>query len=304
MEIKQVRYFLAIVEGGSFSSAADGLYISQSSLSKQMIALEKELGCQLFDRSKRKIALTEAGRIFSRHAGPLYDNYKRLLSDLVEFSSETTLSIASIPVIAQYGITDYIARFRSAYPGVPLVLEEREGATILPALNDEQYDLAFVRDNYLDAEQYGWVKIFSDQMVVLVSRNHPLSQRTQLSLTELANENFILFDKGTVVHELSVAACRQVGFEPRVFYASLRVESILSLVASNVGIALMMRRISDYHRHPEIVSIPLVETISSNLVIAYLKNKKPSWSARNFIDLIQGQLSKTESPAEPGSRIA
>ena len=68
MEIKQVQYFLAIVETGSFSAAADNLYISQSSLSKQIIALEKSLDVQLFDRSKRKVSLTEAGKVFENHA--------------------------------------------------------------------------------------------------------------------------------------------------------------------------------------------------------------------------------------------
>jgi LysR family transcriptional regulator, transcription activator of glutamate synthase operon len=294
MEFKQLHSFLTIAHFGSFSSAADELFISQSSLSKQMIALEKELGCQLFDRSRRKIALTEAGEVFMRNAEPLNNGYKRLLSDLGEFSATTTLSIASIPVIAQYGISDYIAQFRGTYPGVNLTLEEREGSAILPALNDEQYELAFVRDNTLDQKQYGWVKIFRDQMVVLVSKRHALAYQTMLSLRELQNENFILFDKGTVVHELSMEACRMAGFEPRVFYASLRVESILSLVASNIGVALMMKRISEYHSHPEVVSITLEEVISSNLVIAYLKNKKLSQSARNFIDLIQTHLRKSK----------
>jgi LysR family transcriptional regulator, transcription activator of glutamate synthase operon len=295
VEIKQVQYFLAVVENGSFSTAAEELYISQSSLSKQMISLEKELGCPLFDRSRRKIALTEAGQVFLQHAEPLNDMYKRLISDIGQYASATTLSIASIPVIAQYGISEYIARFRKVYPNISLNLEEREGSAILPALNDEQYDLAFIRDYHLDPDVFGFVKIYRDHMGVLVSRQHAFAQRDLLSLSELANENFILFDKGTVVHELSVDACRQAGFEPRVFYASFRVESVLSLVASNMGVALMMKRISEYHHHPDVVSIPLKESIASNLGIAYLKNKKRSRPAINFIELVQKQLAGNAS---------
>ena len=295
MEIKQVQYFLAVAKSGSFSTAADDLYISQSSLSKQIIALEKELACLLFDRSKRKIVLTDAGRVFLQHAVQINETYKRLTSDLVEFSTATTLSIASIPVIAQYGISDYITQFRTAYPTINLILEEREAYEILPALNAEQYDLAFVRDNYLDTDQFGFVSIYTDQFEVLVSRNHKFARRSKLSLQELANENFILFDKGTIVYELSMEACRAAGFDPRVFYASLRVESIISLVRSNVGVTLMMKRVGDYHQHPDVISIPLEELITSHLGIAYLKNKRLTRPARTFIDLIQKQIEEKES---------
>lgn len=287
MEIKQITYFLAIVQSGSFSAAAEDLFISQSALSKQIIALEKELACPLFDRSKRKIALTDAGQVFYRHAVQMNEIYRKLTSDLVEFIPTTTLRIASIPVIAQYGIPDYIAQFRTAYPNISLVLEEREAFAILPALKEDQYDLAFARDNYLDRDQYGFVKLCEDRFDVLVSRTHVFARRASLSLKDLANENFILFDKGTIVHELSVEACQKAGYDPRVYYASLRVESILSMVASNLGITLMMKRVGNYHHHPDVVSIPLEETITSNLGVVYLKNKKLSRVAKTFIDLIQ-----------------
>jgi LysR family transcriptional regulator, transcription activator of glutamate synthase operon len=172
----------------------------------------------------------------------------------------------------------------------------------VPALLDEQHDLAFIRDYHLDPDVFGFVEIYRDQMVVLVSRQHAFAQRDWLSLSELANENFILFDKGTVVHELSVDACRQAGFEPCLFYASFRVESVLSLVASNMGVALMMKRISEYHQQPDVVSIPLKKRVASNLVLAYLKKKKLSRPAKNFIDLVQKQLRENEPDVTTSAR--
>ena len=287
MELKQVTYFLTVAELGSFSAAADHLYISQSSLSKQIMALEKELGIELFDRSKRNIVLTEAGATFRKHAQRLNYEYKEMLANLKEYKRAPSLSIVAIPVIAQYGITSYIAQFQSAFPNIQLMLEEREASTILPALNDHQFDLAFVRDNYLDIEQYHVLEVDRDKFMVTLSVKHPLATRTSISLAELANENFIMFDKGTIVHELAVDVCREAGFVPRIFYASLRVESILGLVASQSGIALIMEKIFQYHKHPDVIAIPLREIVESKIVLVYPRDKKLSIPAKNFWEFIR-----------------
>jgi LysR family transcriptional regulator, transcription activator of glutamate synthase operon len=134
MEIKQVQYFLMLSETGSFSAAAEELYISQSSLSKQIIALEKELNSQLFDRSKRKIALTPAGEAFLIHARNMNSAYQALLAEMAQYKTTTSLSIVAIPVIAQYGITSYIAQFKQAHPNIQFTLDEREATAILPLL--------------------------------------------------------------------------------------------------------------------------------------------------------------------------
>ncbi len=291
MEIKQVQYFLAIVTTGSFSAAADELYITQSSISKQILALEKELGVSLFDRSNRKISLTQAGETFLNHARNLNADYQTLLAELSQYKTTPNFSIIAIPVIAQYGITTHLAQFKSAHPKLNFSLDEREAAAILPALNNHQYDLAFIRDYTLDGEIYSFLKIARDQLQVLVSKNHRLAGRQSVALAELANENFIMFDKGTLVHELTMDACRQAGFEPRIFYASLRVESILGLVVSNSGIALMMEKIFTYHQPREVVAIPLEEDIESNLVLAWLKNKQLTQPARVFVEFMEKRLS-------------
>lgn len=290
MEIKQVQFFLAVATTGSFSAAADELYITQSSISKQIIALEKELEVTLFDRSKRKITLTEAGETFLKHARNLNASYQSMLAELGSYKITPSFSIIAIPVIAQYGITTHLARFKSAYPSLNFMLDEREAALILPALHNHQYNLAFVRDYNLDYDVYSFLNIAKDKLQVVVAKSHRFAGRKFLSLAELAEENFIMFDKGTMIHELTMDACRQAGFEPRIFYASLRIESILGLVASNSGIALMMEKIFTYHHPNDLVAIPLQETIESNLVLVWLKNKKLIPPAQVFIDFMKNLL--------------
>ncbi|MBN1260317.1 MAG: LysR family transcriptional regulator [Anaerolineae bacterium] len=290
MELKQVEYFLMVTKMGNFTNAADELFISQSSLSKRIIALEQELDCSLFDRSKRKIALTPAGEAFLIHARGLMQTYQAMLSEMTQYKITPALAIVAIPVIAQYGIPSYLARFRRTFPTIQFTLEEREAAAILPALHTHQFDLAFLRDNYLDRTQYTCLDVAPDKLLVVLSPHHRLVKRPVLSLAELADENFIMFDKGTVVHEIAVEACRRAGFMPRIFYASLRVESILGLVASQVGIALMMEKVYAYHQHANVVALPLEEVIESHVVLAWMKDKKLSRPARAFVEFVEKVL--------------
>ena len=276
MDLKQVQYFLSVTENGTFSAAAEGMHLSQSSLSKQIMALEKELDLQLFDRSKRRVSLTEAGKIFNKHAINLNDAYLAALTDLEVYrKTSPTLSIAAIPVIGQYGITPLVEQFKNAHPNINFILEEREVPTVLSAL-----------DNYLDTSQYASLDIFNDRLMVAVSNKHRFASRKSLFPAELADENFIIYKEGTIVHKLAVNACRSAGFEPKIFCATLRGASIIGLVASNSGVALMMEKVLDYYERPDVISIPLDEAVESNIVIAYLKNKKLSKPAKTFIEFM------------------
>jgi DNA-binding transcriptional LysR family regulator len=294
MKLAQVQYVLAVAEMGSFTEAAAELYISQSSLSKQIIALEKELGLALFDRSRRQIALTPAGKTFLTHARALNDTYLAMMAELTAHKTAPSVSILAIPVIAQYGIPAYLAQFKRAHPKLDVTLEEREAVEILPALDERSargagYDLAIVRDNYLDAGRYDTAVIARDRLLVAVSTTHRFAERRFVSLEELSDENFVTVGRASLLQELTEDACRQAGFEPRISYVSLRAESILGLVASNSGIALMMERIFDHSKHIGVVGVPLDETVPSNVVLAWPKHKRLSRAAQTFVEFVKKQ---------------
>jgi DNA-binding transcriptional LysR family regulator len=288
MEIRQIQYFLSIVKTGSFSAAADELYISQSSLSKKIIALEKELGVPLFDRSKRKVSLTEAGEAFVDHSRKLDTAYKAMIGDLNEFKSNTcSFSIAAIPVLTQYGITNHIAQFREVYPNIHFTLEEIDGLNILPALEERRFDVAFTRHNFVNQEKFSCLEIRKDKLLVVVSPKNQHATRSSISLKELSNDNFIVFDKVTDLHKLIMDECRKAGFNPTIFYSSHRKVSVFGLVGTNIGLALMPSKIYEYHKHSDVLAIPLEEDIECNVVLVYLKNRKLPSSAEIFIKFIE-----------------
>ena len=172
-------------------------------------------------------------------------------------------------------------------PHLDVTLEEREPVAIFRALNNHSHDLAFVRDHYLDNEMYSSLVVAQDKLLAAVSKNHHLAERPSVSLDELAGENFIIPDKSTRVDELVLDACHRAGFEPRIVYTSLRIESILGQVASNSGIALVMGELFEHSRHRNVVGVPLDETIKSNVMLTWLKNKKLSGATRTFVDFMR-----------------
>jgi DNA-binding transcriptional LysR family regulator len=287
MEIRQIQYFISIVETGSFSAAADEHYISQSSLSKVIIALEKELGVSIFDRSKRKIFLTEAGEAFLGHARKLNTTYKAMVVELDGYKANVdSFSIAAIPVLTQYGITTSIAQFKDLHPNIRFSLEEIDGLNILPALDERRFDLAFTRHNYLNHDQYASLEIYRDKMLVMVSKNNQYAKRSSISLKELSKDNFIVFDKVTDLYKLIMDECGKAGFEPTVFYSSHRKVSVFGLVGTNIGLALIPAKIYEYHQHQDVLAIPLEEHIECNIVLAWLKNRKLPKAAGIFIDFM------------------
>lgn len=287
MEIRQIQYFLSIVSTGSFSQAADELYIGQSSLSKTIISLEKELGVSLFDRSKRKVVLTEAGEVFLEHARRLNTDYKVMLAEMDGYKSTADyFSIGAIPVLSEYGIISSIAQFRDQYPDIHLNLEEIDGLNILPALDEHRFDVAFTRHNYVDTDHFTSLVISRDKFLVVASSKNPLANRTSISLKELSNNNFIVFDKVTELNRLIMDECQKAGFEPTIFYSSHQKVSVLGLVGTNIGVALIPSIIYEFHKQPDVHAIPMEENIECNIVLVYPRNRPLSKAATIFVEFM------------------
>ena len=136
MNFEQIRCFIAAAEEPTFLDAAETLHITQSSLSKQIRKLEKELDIALMDRSRRKAALTEAGETFYREALVLVRQYDRMRSRMASCraASEQILRIGALPVIAQYGLTARLKSFRDLHPNARIILDEAEEQELLEGI--------------------------------------------------------------------------------------------------------------------------------------------------------------------------
>jgi DNA-binding transcriptional LysR family regulator len=154
-------------------------------------------------------------------------------------------------------------------------------------LTEHRFDLAFTRHNYLDHDQFESLEICKDKLLLVVAKNNRYANRSSISLKELASDNFIFFDKVTELHKLIMVECGKAGFEPTIFYSSHRKVSVFGLVETNIGIDLMPVKVYEYHRHPDVVAIPLDEDIECNIVLVYLKNRQLSKALSKFTNFMK-----------------
>jgi DNA-binding transcriptional LysR family regulator len=247
MELRHLRYFIAVAEEGHITRAAERLGMQQPPLSQRIKAIERELDVQLFHRKARGVELTDAGRAF-------LNNARTVLAQL-DHAFETTrrtargeqgrIRVGIVPTSPFHPFVPRVIRaFREAYPLVSLRLEERLGEELIELLRNEQIDAAFIRPA---ADQEGLVinRLLDEPMMVALPSAHALVRsggtgESALLLKHLASETFILYGPpGMGLREVAMVACRAAGFSPRVGQEAPRVTSALSLVAVGLGISLV-----------------------------------------------------------------
>ena len=257
MELRHLRYFVAVAEEGHITRAAERLGIQQPPLSHQIKALERELGVPLFRRLPRGVELTEAGRSFIEDAraalarvGQGVEAAKRAAR-----GEQGHLRLA-VPPTAPFHpfVPQVILAFREAYPLVSLTMEENLRMETMEQLRGGQMDVAFLRASIAAPEGLVVHPLLEEPMVAALPSGHPLarsapSQDAALPLRALAGETFIAYarQQGPALYEAMAAACLQAGFSPQLGQEAPRISTALSLVATGFGVTLVpasMRRMA------------------------------------------------------------
>lgn len=289
MRVDRLNCFLTVAELGSFSAAAEKLYTTQSAVSKQVMALERELEVSLFDRTRRCVVLTKQGEIVQRYAQRILMNHREMLTELREVKEREggKLSVASIPVMRQYGITDLVGRFRRENQDIVMSVGEMEGSEILPAMKNDGYDMAFLRLEQIMDSAYESIPLAEDVLMVLLPENHKLAGEDEISLAQLKTEPFLLLNEGTLLRGMCVDACQRSGFMPVVAYSGTRNENIAELVAMGMGVSLVMEK---FYRHlkPEgVCCVPLKEQFVSTIGLVRMKKKMHSEANERFWNYVK-----------------
>lgn len=250
MELRHLRYFLAVAQEFSFTRAAERLHISQPPLSQQIADLENELGTQLLTRTSRRVELTAAGSAFLVHANAILERVDQARSEVQAIGSGSAgrLDIGLSGSLLLGPLPQLIAAYRRSHPSIIVVLHEMTPAAQLAGLLDRKISVSFTR-TAVDDDVLASELLWKDPVVVALPRGHPMGRRRKLLLADLKDEEFVLLrlDSSGFAQYLH-ACCVDAGFVPRVAQQVVESQAIPSLVAAGLGVALVPASLQRAHR--------------------------------------------------------
>ena len=290
MELRHLRYFVAVADERSFSRAAEKLGIAQPPLSQQIQSLEKELDVILFDRTKRPLQLTSAGQAFLEASRSTIANLEQSIqrTQRIHLEELNCLTIGFTSSIANGVLPNILRTFRQHYPEIKLILWEENSAFQIERLRDHQTDVVFVYQNHdlTTANDLTMMPLSQEMLVVVLPQNHPLAVQSQISLTDLANEEFIM-PRTLVVSDLPeqiTDLCKQAGFEPKIVQEATFMVTILGLVAGGMGISILPSSVQNLQRQG-VVYRPIQEKTPVNQLIAVWRDADTSTILEQFLTI-------------------
>lgn len=240
LKLRQLRYFLALAEHRHFGRAARLLHIAQPSLSQQIRALELELNTTLFERSSRPVSLTPDGEALLPYA-------RRMLALAADFRAELddrrnlvkgSIRLGATPTLGAYLLPDLLRQFTRKYPGLELTIVEDGSDRLAQALDEGHLDLAVLVEAP-EAPTETFQFLLRERIVVGLPDAHHLADRAEVSLAELENDDFILCREGYHLRGMTLQACSDVGFVPRVSVRGTDVNTALRFVQAGLGVTLL-----------------------------------------------------------------
>jgi DNA-binding transcriptional LysR family regulator len=273
MELRQLRYFVAVAHRRHFTQAAEELNLAQPALSQQIKQLERELGVMLFERTSRRVSLTHAGEALLVRAERILAEVEWVQMEMQEYTGLTRgrVVIGSLQSLEAFRFPALLSRFHTRYPGIEIVLREEVTERLLELLNTGQLDLTLfqVTDGLLPLEltvsSVITERLLTEELVLVVAPNHTLANRQSVTIEELRDEPFVLFKPGSGLRHAIIQSSLAAGFTPRILFESGELGTIRSLVAEGLGVSVLPRSVAEAPgREVAIISLgplPLARTV-------------------------------------------
>lgn len=288
MEIRQLEYFLMVTRVNSFTRAAERLFVSQPAVTNAVRGLETELGIQLFDRNQKQALLTEEGEIFYRHVTQLMDGLSNALIEInaLKDLNKGALRIGLTPLGGMQPVTQLLSGFKESYPNIQLLLTESNAQALIQSLVAEELDMAFILEDIGKLPgMIGTIPLQKQELFVCCSRRHRLRRHNAVTLQEIADERFILFEDTHQYRRILDRAFAAENIQPCITMESNHVQTIKSLIAADSGISILPESLLDYNDN--LVNIALTGTPSVTPLLAYKVNRQMSHAAEAFLEQVE-----------------
>lgn len=293
MELRQMRYFVAVAEELHFGRAAERTHVAQPALSKQVRNLERELGVELLDRSERRVKLTDAGSAFLQKAYSVLEGAGEAERAAVRAGrGEVGHLSLGFTGYTLYGVMPEAVRaFGERFPGVELSVQEGCTRTLTEGLMNGRFDVGLLHPPVAgEAEDaLALETVASEPLIAALPEEHPLSGRAEISVADLADDPFVLCPRvsGPYYHDAIVAACRAAGFGPRVANESGLPQTVIGLVSAGVGVSLVWESMGNLNR-PGVAYAKLSGPTPRLATAVAWRRGNPSAVAKAFVEVVRG----------------
>jgi len=239
MEIYQLRYLVAVAETGNFTRAAERCFVTQPSLSQQIINLEAELGHKLFHRLGRRAVPTETGGVFIERARRILFEVETATKEIQDNPSrERRITVGAPPSVMPYWLPPLILEAARRFPGLVINTLENFRAPLVKAVMDGEADLALismpVKEHRVSVEI-----LFREPLLLVVAEGHPLASKPEVTAHDLAAETFVLLGHSSSLASQIQRFCGDHDFEPRIGHNCAQIRTVKSLVAVGAGISIL-----------------------------------------------------------------
>ncbi|MCD8145253.1 MAG: LysR family transcriptional regulator [Oscillospiraceae bacterium] len=266
MDLMQLQYFREVARRGHVTQAAAQLHITQPALSKTISNMENELGIKLFDRDGKRIRLNAYGQVVLRYADQIFSSLEQMNTEISDLSSGVSGSMriaVSIPNRKPDTIFDELERFIKEFPGVCVSYLFTSAKAIREGLLSGNLDLG-VTSSSIICREIVWTKLYEERMGIILSRNHPLAQKTEVCMADLEDEWFFCNNAGNDTTDLTYEFCRLAGFQPKVRFEGFAPQFIGERISSGAGVSFMVENKfrQQYTRDMEMGVLPWAENIT------------------------------------------
>ena len=303
MDIKQMTYILTIAQEGGISKAAAKLFITQSALDQQLLKLEKELGTQLFYRSRGSFALTAAGKVYVDYAKQMVDlknEAYRIIHDMAD-RQRGTLSLAFAPERGMEMFMAVYPLFYQYYPKINVIPREISVRRQMEMLQNDELDLGFVSAQEQERPGLTCTTLLKEEFVLITPKDHPLAALaappgaplTVLEPGQLRDLTFCLIYRQSTQREIIDPIFERVGFKPDIFLETASNRANVSMVEKGLSCSIMPYFYAREQKN--VACFRLADRPSWNVSVCCRRNRYLSKAARHFIDLAADYFSREES---------
>lgn len=242
LELRQLNYFKVLAEELHYRKASEILFISQSALSQQIKHLEGILKVSLFERTNRKVALSDAGRLFYKDVLQVLNKVEIAATNIKLYTAGNTgqIGIGFVASAMASVLPALLKQFNSDCPNIRFRLDELNNAEQLIALQNETLDLGFMRSNHLP-DGFSSKRVYTETFSLVLPANHPVTDTEFRNIGQFRDENFILFpnEQSQLYYQQIINLCADQGFAPKVAHRSIHAPTIFRLVENGMGLSVI-----------------------------------------------------------------